>query len=262
MAAGQVVVITGASGGIGAALAKCYAQPGVTLGLIARDARRLEPLAEHCRRQGSEVITKAVDVRNREELQQWLCEFDDWRTIDCLIANAGVTCGLGENRGPETNEEAERLADVNYKGVVNSVSALVTRMQQRGNGKLVLVSSLAAWGPLADMPSYSATKAAIHAYGHSLRRWLKPFGIKVTILCPGFVTSPMSARHHGARPFEISAEKAAGKMKKAITRGRRVFAFPLPLALGLYLCRLLPPAISDWFMKPFRARIEKDNRYP
>ncbi len=255
------VVITGASGGIGTALAQAYAAPGRVLGLIARDGERLEALAERCRARGATVVTGAVDVRDRRALHHWLAAFDAAHPVDCLIANAGVTCGLGPGRSRESDEEAERLAEINYKGTVHTVSGLVERMRARGRGRIVLVASLAGMRALPDMPSYSATKAAVIAYGHALRGWLAPSGVGVTILCPGFVTSPMSARHRGARPFEIPAEEAARRMRRAIARGRAVYAFPFWLATGVRLSQLLPAPVSDWFMRPFAADIEPDPRF-
>jgi len=255
------IVITGASGGIGSALAKLYAKPGVVLGFIARDEKQLRALTYLCQKQGAIVEYAAIDVRDREALHQWLQAFDQRHPIDCLIANAGVTCGLLAHNVKECDEEADRLTDVNYKGVVHTVTGVVENMRLRGKGHIVLMSSLAGLEALADMPSYSATKAAVIAYGHAIRRWLNPYSVKVSIICPGFVTTPMSARHIGKKPFEISAEKAAKKIQKAIQKHKRFYAFPFILTIGLYLCRLMPLSLSDYFMRSFRANIKKDPKY-
>ncbi len=261
MGSAKTIVITGASGGIGCELARQYARTGVVLGLIGRDFARLEPLAQVCRSLGAEVLCGAVDIRDREGLRRWLEEFDARHPVDLLIVNAGVTCGLGPGKSRETDEEADRLCDINYRGTVNTVSSLVEHMRARKSGRIVLIASLAGMRALPDMPSYSATKAAVIAYGHSLRGWLRPFGVSVTIICPGFVTSPMSARHHGNKPFEISAEKAAVKIRRAIATRRNFYAFPFILAAGVYAQRFLPPRISDWFMKSYAAEVEEDPRY-
>lgn len=257
----STTVITGATGGIGSALTQLYAQQKNTMiGLVARDRQRLEQLIQSCSQQAG-LEYAAIDTRDQQALSDWLNSIDNRYQIDTLIANAGVTCGLSPNHRKEQDEQAKRVIDINYQGTVNTISAIVDNMIERRSGHIVIVASLAGLGPLADMPSYSASKAAIIAYGHALRRWLKPFNIQVTIICPGFVTSPMSKRHIGQKPFEISAEKAAIKIKKAIDHQKRFYAFPFLLAAGIYACKLMPVTLSDLFMKPFRATIKQDPRF-
>lgn len=257
----KVIVLTGATGGIGCALAFTYAQTANRLVLIARDKDRLERLQEELQDTYAQIDIKAIDVRNRSALHEYLAEIDAKHSVDILIANAGVTAGLGKNRSRERDEEIDRLIDVNYKGVVNTISGLLDRMQARKSGQIVLISSLAGMRALPDMPTYSATKAALIAYGDALRVWLKPFGISVTTICPGFVTSPMSARHKGPKPFEMSAQKAAQLMVKAVEKRRPFYAFPAILAAAIRLQNLLPTTLGDWFMRGFSAQIEDDPRY-
>lgn len=255
------IVLTGASGGIGTALAHEYAAPGRVLLLVARDADKLKALARDVEARGATAEWAAIDVRDRAALRAALAEFDGRHPVDLVIANAGVTGGLGPDRSREPDAASDRQFDINLGGVINTVTALVEPMRLRGQGRIALVASLAGLRALPDMPSYSASKAAVVAYGHSLRGWLKPFGVSVTILCPGFVTSPMSARHKGAKPFEISAEDAARRMRRAIERRAAIHAFPLLLATGIYLQGLLPPKLADLFMKGFEAEIEPDPRF-
>ncbi len=257
----KVIVLTGASGGIGQALAREYAGGDTYLALIARDEERLQKQLEEIRTLGGEGETAAIDVRDRDRLHAYLSELDKRHPVDLVIANAGVTAGLGPDRTRERDEESDRLIDVNYRGVVNTVTGAIEAMQTRRRGQVVLISSLAGMRALPDMPSYSATKAAIIAYGHSLRGWLKPFGVSVTIICPGFITSPMSARHKGAKPREMPADKAAGLMRRAIERRKAFYAFPFLLAMGIWLQNLLPPKIGDLFMGGFEVEIEQDPRY-
>lgn len=252
------IVITGASAGIGAALASAFGS-GHRLLLVGRNAARLAKVAEAVRAAGSEAHVATTDVRDREALAAVLTAFDEGTPVDLLVANAGVSAGLGPGRTPEAEGVSRRLLDVNYAGVLNTVEPLVGRMQARRRGRIVIVSSLAGLRALPDMPSYSATKAAVAAYGVSLRGWLRPFGVGVTVVYPGFVTSAMSARHLGAKPFEISAEAAARKIVAGIARGRSVIAFPIVLVIGILLGKLLPPALSDWFMKPFQADVAPDD---
>jgi len=254
----KVIVITGATGGIGMALARAYAAEGRVLGLTGRDADRLERIATECEGRGATVARGRFDIRDRAAVHAWLAEFDARHPVDLVVANAGVTAGLGAGRSRESDADAERLAEINYKGVVHTVSGIVEPMRARGRGQIALVSSLAGLRALPDMPSYSATKAAVIAYGDSLRGWLAPFGIDVTVICPGFVTSPMSARHVGAKPFEISADKAARIIQRGLARRRSLIAFPWPLVFGIRLNKLLPARMGDFFMKSFSAEIEPD----
>lgn len=257
----EVIVLTGASGGIGTALARELARPGRRLALIARDTEKLDALADVVREKGAEAETAALDIRDRDALHAFLADLDARHPVDLVIANAGVTAGLGPGRSREADHEADRQIDINYRGAVNTVTGVVEPMRLRGRGQIVLVASLAGMRALPDMPSYSATKAAVIAYGHSLRGWLAPFGVDVTIICPGFVTSPMSARHKGSKPFEMPAEKAAVKMRRAIEKRKAFYAFPFILATGIRLQNLLPARISDLFMGGFAADIEEDPRY-
>ncbi|ASP32535.1 SDR family oxidoreductase [Labrenzia sp. VG12] len=257
----KVIVLTGASGGIGQALVREIAREGVYFALIARDEDRLRPLLDELRQKGADGEIRAIDLRDRAPLHAYLKDLDHRQAIDLVIANAGVTAGLGPNRSREADADSDRQIDVNYRGVVNTVTGAVDFMQQRRHGQIVLISSLAGMRALPDMPSYSASKAAVIAYGHSLRGWLKPFGVSVTIICPGFVTSPMSARHKGAKPFEVSAERAARWMHRAIMKKKAFYAFPFLLATGIRLQNLLPPSIGDLFMGGFDAEIEQDPRY-
>lgn len=257
----RVIVLTGASGGIGEALAREFSGAGTYFALIARDETRLLPLLAELRSTGSDGEAKAIDIRDRDALHAYLGDLDARKPVDLVIANAGVTAGLGPNRTREPDEDSDRQIDVNYRGVVNTVTGVIDGMQKRGRGQVVLVSSLAGMRALPDMPSYSATKAALIAYGHSLRGWLKPFGVSVTIICPGFVTSPMSARHKGAKPFEMPADQAAVLMHRAIAKRKAFYAFPFLLALGIRLQNLLPTRLGDLFMGGFDVEIEQDPRY-
>jgi NADP-dependent 3-hydroxy acid dehydrogenase YdfG len=209
------VVLTGASGGIGRALAEALAGPGVTMLLMGRDAARLAVVAEEAGRRGATVEVAGVDSRDDDAMATAILSFDSRHPVDLLIANAGVSAGLSPGRMPEAAGVSRRLMEVNYAGVLNTVEPMLPRLIARRGGQVVLVSSLAALRPQPDLPSYSATKMAVRGYGIALRGWLKAYGVGVTMVYPGFVTSPMSARHRGAKPFEMPAGQAA----RIIVRG-------------------------------------------
>jgi short-subunit dehydrogenase len=256
----RTIALTGASSGIGAALAAELSGPGVRLALAGREAARLEEVAAMCRGRGAVVETALVDVRDRPVLHAWLAAVDATGEVDVLIANAGVSAGLGPKKVRERDEDVRRLVEVNLLGAIDTVSGLVEAMRARGRGQIVIVASVAGLRGYPAMPTYSATKAALIAYGEAIRGWLRPSGIAVTVVCPGFVTSPMSARHKGSKPFEMPAEQAARIIARGIARKRAIVAFPFLLALGARLSRLLPAALSDRAFEPFAARIERDPR--
>jgi len=256
----RTIALTGASSGIGAALAAELAAPGVRLALAGRDEARLEEVAATCRAKGATVETAAVDVRDRPGLHAWLAAVDAAGAVDVLVANAGVTAGLGPRQSRERDEDVRRLVEVNLLGAIDTVSGLVEAMRARRRGQIVLVASVAGLRASPSLPTYSAAKAGLIAYGEAIRGWLRPFGVAVTVVCPGFVTSPMSARHKGAKPFEMPVETAARIIARGIARRRPLVAFPFLLVLGMRASRLLPATLSDLCFRPFAAKIEADPR--
>lgn len=254
------IALTGASSGIGAAVARCFAQPDVTLLLIALDSERLEVVAQECRDKVAVVETAVLDVRNAAATRKALETFDERHPIDLVIANAGVAAGLEPGAMPESPGTSRRLLEVNYGGMLNTVEPLLPRFIARRRGHVALVASIAALRPQPDLPSYSGTKMAMRGYGVALRGWLRGHGIDVSMIYPGFVTSPMSARHKGFKPLEISAERAASIIVRKLRRRRGVIAFPWPLALVAQLNMLLPPFLSDWTNRSFRAKVDPDGR--
>lgn len=253
------IVLTGASSGIGAALAVRLAAPGVALLLIGRDAARLQASAEAARASGADAACAVLDVSDRAALADALAAFDAQAPVDLVIANAGVSLGLRPGQRPEDPDAARRLWSVNVMGVLNTVEPLLPAMIARGRGAVALVSSMAALRPLPDMPSYSASKAAVRAYGVALRGWLGPLGVDVCVICPGFVTSPMSARHRGFKPFEIGADRAADLIVRGLERRAALVTFPWPLALLTWLDNRLPPRWSDRASRGFRADIAPED---
>jgi short-subunit dehydrogenase len=240
------VVITGASSGIGAALARHYAGPSVRLSLLGRDAARLAAVAADCRAKGAEAMCHVGDVTDAAAMQAWLADCDGSRAVDLIIANAGIGGDqVLAGAGGETLAAANRIMAVNVQGVMNSVIPLLPAFIARRRGGVVIIGSLAAFIALPDAPVYSASKAAIRIYGHGLRRLLAPHGIKVTIASPGFIDTPMSASLSTPRPFLWTAERAARRIARAAARGEREVIFPFGLALAVWLATRLPPAILD-----------------
>jgi short-subunit dehydrogenase len=251
------VVVTGASHGLGAALARNYAAPGVALALIGRNPARLEEVAESCRRRGAMVEAAAIDVRDGARLGDFLRGFDGRHPVAVVIANAGVESSLAPGRASEPEESVLAQLRINLEGAIATVSPLIEPMRARRAGRIVLISSLAALMPLADQPAYSASKAGLMAWGEALLAWLRPEGIRVTIVCPGYIATGMSDRYRGPRPFQWSAERAARHIAAGATRGRAMVAFPWPLVWLIRLGRLAPRPLRAAFIDRF-LRFEID----
>jgi short-subunit dehydrogenase len=254
------VLITGASSGIGRALALRYAQERGVLGLLGRNGQRLEEVAAECREIGARVHTALVDVRDRNGIAKWLVDFDRAAPVDLVIANAGVMAGTPPAGEIEPPDEAHALIETNMLGVLNTVQPLIPLMTARGRGQIVIMSSLAAFVPLPDCPSYSASKSAVLSYGLSLRAVLEPRGIGVSVVCPGYVTTPMMLRESGFKPFEMAPDSAAALIFRAVDRNRAVIAFPFLLALVTRFAGLCPDPVRRWLL--LRSRFTVSEQVP
>ncbi|WP_175966662.1 SDR family NAD(P)-dependent oxidoreductase [Burkholderia sp. BCC0322] len=239
------IAITGASAGLGRALARAYARPGVVLSLGGRDAARLDESAADCRARGATVFLATIDVRDAGAMQRWLEQFDDTYPIDLLIANAGAASTLAHVGDWETRERTAAIVDTNFYGAMNAVLPTIDRMRTRGNGQVALISSLAALRGMAISPAYCASKAALKAWGDSVRPVLKRDGIRLSVVLPGFVKTAMSDVFPGDKPFLWSSDKAAQYIQRGIAARRAEIAFPGLLALGMRLLPLLPAVIAD-----------------
>jgi short-subunit dehydrogenase len=239
----RTILITGASSGIGEALAEAYAGPGVTLVLTGRDRERLDAVAARCVERGAVVRAATVDVADRAAMADWLALVDRETPVDLCIANAGISGGTG--RRGESEEQARRILAVNVDGVLNTIHPLIGPMRERGKGQLALVSSLAGLRGYPGAPAYCASKAAVKSYGESLRLDLRPAGIEVSVICPGFVKSRITDRNRFPMPFLMDANRAASIIRRGLERNRGRIAFPLPTYLMAWIVAMLPAALAD-----------------
>lgn len=251
----RCIVVTGASSGLGARLAGAYAAPGTALGLIGRNEERLAATAASCAAAGAYVESAALDVTDGAALANWLRDFDGAHPVELLIANAGIELGP---KGDDCGEPAEttlRQIAVNLAGAVQTIAPLVGPMCRRGRGRIVAVASIAAYRGMPDNPGYCASKAGLRAYAEALRPRLRRCGVGVTVVCPGFFTSPMTDRWDGPTPLLWDGERAARTIKRGIDRGRARIDFPWPLVLGMRFCDIAPAIIGDAIMRGFRFEI-------
>ena len=237
----ESILITGATSAIGGALAEVYAKQGVTLHLHGRNEARLSEVATACRAKGAEVRTQRLDLRDFAALRSWLGEIGP---LDLVIVNAGMNTHIGQAGEPEPWDEVETLLDVNLKAAMVIVQAVLPAMRTRGRGQIALISSLAAYFGLPVTPAYCASKAGLKAYGEALRGWLAPEGIKVNVIMPGYVKSPMCDDMPGPKPFLWSPERSARTIQRGLERDKARISFPFPLNWGTWWLAVLPASVS------------------
>jgi len=252
------IIITGASSGLGGALAQLYAAPGRTLGLIGRNEERLSGVAALCRQAGAEVLAATLDVGDADALGAWLSGFTRTAPADLVIANAGTSAGPAAGTMTEGLALASRQVKTNLLGVINTIEPLLPALIERGAGQFAVIASVAGYRGLPYSPAYSASKAGARIYGEAIRALLAPAGIAVTVVCPGFFASPMTNRFKGKTPFLLSLDRTAAIVKQGIDRRQRRVGFPLPLVLALRFADLLPAGIGDAILRANRFHIVSD----
>ena len=238
------VLITGATGSIGQALARCYAEPGCTLILQGRNALRLQQIAEACQLKGARVITKQLDLTDNTALFEWINLLTKKETLDLVIINAGLNTHIGKNNELEPWDRVEELIHVNVLSTMAMVHAILPGMRVSGRGQIALMSSLAANFGLPVTPSYSASKAAIKVYGEALRGCLMPENIRVNVIMPGYVDSVICRQMPGPKPFVWTADKAAKRIQQGLKKDRPRICFPFLLSVGTWFLSVFPVSIS------------------
>ncbi|MCX8086846.1 MAG: SDR family oxidoreductase [Rhodocyclaceae bacterium] len=236
------VFITGASSGIGAALARHYAAQGATLGLLARRGEALAALSAVL---PAPSFCYAADVADAKAVATAAEDFLAQAGLpDIVIANAGVSVGT-------LTQEAEdlpvfrRVFETNVLGMVHTFQPFVAALVAAGRGRLVGVASVAGIRGLPGAGAYSASKAAAIAYLEALRVELAGTGVKVVTLAPGYIATPMTANNPYPMPFLMPVDKAAGSMARAIERGARFAVMPWPMAFVAAALKCLPRPLFD-----------------
>lgn len=241
----KVVFITGASSGIGEALALAAAERGAILGLLARRREMLAQLARRCEEAGGTAWTFPCDVTDpecvRDAAESLRGEFGH---IDILIANAGIGGNNEATRAFEP-DAVKKVIDVNLIGAANAVHAVLPHMLERGSGQLAAISSLAGFRGLPRSAAYCASKAGMTAFFESIRLDVQHRGVDVTIIQPGFIRTPLTAGREAKMPYLMELEAAVPKMLSAIEKRRKFAAFPWQLATLVRAARIFPPWLYD-----------------
>ena len=243
----QSVLITGASSGIGEALALAYAGPGVRLALGGRHRSRLDGVAEKCRQQGADAEARPLNVTDRDAMQDWIRSAERSRPLELVIANAGISAGTAG--GAEAEHQVRLIFDTNLTGMLNTVLPAIDAMRTRRRGQIAVMSSAAGFRGFPGAPSYSASKAAVRIYGEALRGMLYRDGIGVSVICPGFVRSRITAANRFHMPLLMDADKAAAIIRRGLAKNKSRIAFPWPTYLVSWLTGSLPPGLTDRFFR-------------
>jgi short-subunit dehydrogenase len=249
----RVALVTGASSGIGRALCVRLAQHGAKVGLIARRKELLDEVAADIRSAGGVAASAAADVSRRVEVLAAAQSIQEHLgPIDLLIANAGV--GTPTLLDPFNASDVEKMFHINVFGVIHSIEAVLPEMLKRKSGHLAAVSSIAAFKGLPGESAYCATKAAVNTYMEGLRIQLRGLGIPVTVLCPGFVETPMTAVNNFHMPFLMSADQAADHILWAIRKRKKVYRFPRRMSWLMRFTGWLPDWVIARAMKGYNEK--------
>lgn len=240
------IVITGASSGIGQALAELYARPGVLLALTGRDATRLNAVAETCRQRGATVEAETVPVTDPAAMQAFIAKVAVKSRLDLVIANAGVSGGF--KAWDDFDTHVRTITDVNVGGVINTVNPAVPIMVRQRCGQIAIVASLAGFLSMPGAGPYSSSKHFARSYAEELRGMLAPEGVRVSAICPGFVTSRMTARNKFPMPFLMDEQRAARIIANGLARNQGRIAFPWPMLAVIRLLAVLPYPVLDWIL--------------
>lgn len=244
------IFVTGASSGIGRALAVEYAGPGRQLGLLARREALLNETAETCRRRGAAVFMRAADVLDRAAMTTAAEAFLAWAGgVDMIVANAGG----GQQEDLLDAAVLDQTLRLNVTGVAHTFAPFLPALREAGGGLLVGVASLAGYRGMPHAPSYGAAKAALISYLEALRIRVAPWGLRVATVCPGYVRTPLTAGNP-YMPWLLEPEHAARLIRRGLERGRSQIVFPWQLALLVRLMHFAPNRLYDAFARKFASR--------
>ncbi len=240
----KIVFLTGASSGIGEALAIELAKKGAILGLLARREDLLKVLAEKCAQAGGKARVLTCDVVDEKGVAEAAESLQkEFGKIDILIANAGI--GGPAHAKDLKNADVKRIIEVNLMGAIYAATAVLPKMLEQGSGHLVAVSSLAGFRGLPRSASYSASKAGMTNFFESLRLDLIGSGIDVTIIQPGFIRTPLTSGRKNKLPFLMELDDAIPYFVRAIEKKKRFCAFPWQLATFVRFGRMFPAWFYD-----------------
>lgn len=244
----QCVLITGATSGIGEELAKAYAKDGVTIAISGRNEQALKATAAACNAKGATVISHKGDVTDKDAMKTWIQKVDAATPIDLVIANAGVT-ETTANVAADVEASARTVFDINVTGVWNTIFPALDGMRERQKGQVAIISSLAGFGPLSGSAAYAASKAAVKTYGESLRWQMKREGVRVNIVTPGYVSTPLTAANKFVQPGMVTTDYAVKRIISGLAADEPIIAFPTSTYVAAWFMGSIPPVIKDFISR-------------
>jgi NAD(P)-dependent dehydrogenase (short-subunit alcohol dehydrogenase family) len=256
MANHESVLITGASSGIGAALAEACAHPGTHLHLSGRDRARLDTVADACRAAGAMVAATVLDVTDAAAVAAWMRAAG---RLDLVIANAGIGAGV-DGGGPEPAAQVRAIFATNLDGVLNTVLPALDAMAAQApgadgvRGRIAVIASIAAFVAAPAAPSYCASKAAVDAFTVATAPSAARVGVRLTSVCPGYIRTAMTADNPFPMPGLMDAPQAALLILRGIAAGRTRIVFPWWMGLASRLAGLLPPRLLAAAMSSQRGK--------
>jgi short-subunit dehydrogenase len=239
----QNILITGASSGIGRALAITYAKPNVNLFICARNEKNLLQTKTICENLKANVFIKILDVCDQLASKNWIAEIEQNFALDLVIANAGISAGTAS--GTESFLQVKEIFDTNIYGVINIIHPAIEKMITRKKGQIAIISSLAGFRGLPSSPAYSASKSAVRVYAEGLRGNMRKFGIAVNAICPGYIKSNMTAQNNFYMPLLMEVEDACKIIIKQLAKNKSRIAFPFGLYFVVWLATLISTKITD-----------------
>ena len=251
------VLITGASSGLGRALAIELSKKSQNLFLCARNFENLQETKNLCQNSNANIYLKILDVKDEIASQNYIAEIEETFALDLVIANAGISGGTAQ--GTESFTQVKEIFDTNLYGVLNIVQPVIEKMTSRKSGQIVIISSLAGFVSLPSSPAYSASKSAVRIYGEALRGNLAEFGVKVNIACPGYIKTPMTAVNNFYMPFLMNSTKASQKIINGIEKNHGRIIFPIIFYFLIRVLLSLPFFLIEKIMKklPKKSALKK-----
>lgn len=250
------IVITGASSGIGASLAVMYAKTmECNLFLFGRDKERLDLVAKECSL-AKRVECFTIDVCDMEGMSSCLRKIDQNYPVDLVVANAGISAGTA--REAESIRQVHKLVNVNILGAINTVTPLLDIMVKRKKGHIAFVSSMAGFVSLASSPTYSSSKGFIRMYGESLHSFLLDKGVNVSIICPGYIDTPLTRVNSYKMPFLMTSEKAAEIILNGLESKMAFIVFPKTMRFVIWLLNCIPFSIRSFILNKLPGKTPID----